>query len=829
MDQKFQRFGSSGEAMVNSESLPYYYIGDRKVRLFPHPTLIAVRLTKEARLDTHPASDKVRRALDKAEPLDFLPRDALQVYRTESAPEVAESLRREPGVASVVPVFQRTLDGADTLILTTRIVAQFRADLSDREIASVLETLGLRILELLSYASPHGFVLETVATEDGLSALKAANALVERGLVVFAEPDVIQSRHWRDGTSPNPTTAIFLDSQWHLKTVHALDAWKYTEGSASIRIAILDDGLDVAHAEFATIVSSGESKVSAQFDFATGTADASPKTYIDSHGTACAGVASSSGMKAAGVAPGCRLVVARTPNYLGVSDEAKMFVWAADVGADVISCSWGPMDGTGETVPLPTPTRLAIHYCLTNGRAGKGIPIFWAAGNGSESMSVDGYASNPEVMAIAACTAAESPAPYTDYGPEIFACAPSNGGLGQPAIFTTDRRGPAGYNPGISIRGDTEGDYTSSFGGTSAAAPLAAGIAALALSANPSLTAAQVRDLLGSTADRIGPPSAYDAGHHSDRYGYGRLNAAAAVEAARTFVPSAPGLPTIIGPTIWSRVDAPPTFQVGPSPHLYYVVEVATKADLFDAAHHGAERTDYNFYGSWSDTPFQTSPTYELPPGVWARVRLADRLWYRVGSSASASAYVDYLVSTPDDHGLEARSIAILSGIGAPPPSAATGRSAISDLAGWSRKSDEPSIDGPLCWNRSMGPPTLRLELCPDAACRVKLAVGSKKFEAESGTKEWPPVACFTSDWIKPAALGRVPQLGFQAYTLPMDAWKTVLHADRLYYWLAIDGKEPGDSAVLTMDLVGSVAWPWEKPEWPVRPDEKLWRVPQRH
>ena len=78
---------------------------------------------------------------------------------------------------------------------------------------------------------------------DGLGALKAANALVEEGLVVFAEPDLIQARHWRDGP-PDPASAANLDRQWHLKAVGILEAWKDTQGSPAIRIAVLDDGLD---------------------------------------------------------------------------------------------------------------------------------------------------------------------------------------------------------------------------------------------------------------------------------------------------------------------------------------------------------------------------------------------------------------------------------------------------------------------------------------------------------------------------------------------------------------------------------------------------------
>jgi len=684
----------------------YYYVGERRVRLFPDPQVFAVRLEQGDRLQPEKLSQEAKRLLEEAQPVAFLPRDGLNVYRSKSGLKFTEVLRREAGVALALPAFRRTPEGEDVVFITTRLLAQFRPELDAERITSVLEKLGLRILEPLPYASPNGFLLEAVPGIDGLGALAAANNLVEEGLAVFAEPDLIQSRHWRDGTLPDPGAAAYLDQQWHLKAASVLDAWNDTQGSPSIRIAILDDGLDMQHPEFSAAVGSGQPKVAAQFDFATGTMDASSKTYLDNHGTACAGVVTAAGVKAAGVAPGCRLMMARLPDYLGVLDEAKMFQWAADNGADVISCSWGPVDGTGATFPLPTPTKLAIRYCLNNGRVGKGIPIFWAAGNGSESVSEDGYASNPDVMAIAACTAAEVPSPYSDFGPEIFACAPSNGGVGQPAIFTADRRGSAGYNPGSAIYGDAQGDYTNSFGGTSAAAPLAAGIAALALSANPILAASQVRDLLGKTADRIGDASAYDVNGHSDRLGYGRLNAAKAVEAARQAVTGQPSTPTILGPDSWSRIDKPPVFQVDPSPHAYYVVEVATKPELFDLTHHGSERSADNFYGSWSDSPFQTTPTYLLSPAAWVRLRTADRLWYRVGTSASATAYVDYLVSTPDDQGEQAHSIKILPGVGAPLPSPGAERRTISDLAGKAPKdSNWPWIEGPLRWDRHLGPP----------------------------------------------------------------------------------------------------------------------------
>jgi subtilisin family serine protease len=794
------------------EPSAYFYVGDQRVPLIPNPQLFAVRLTRAAQIDTLRLSEEVWRMLGQSQPVTFLPRDGLHIYRHDTAPQISELLRRDPGIAHAVSVYHRAPGGEDTVIITTRLLVQFRADLGEAQIAAALEEFKLRIVEPLPYASPHGFMLEASPGGDGLGAVSAANTLVERRLVVFAEPDLIQSRHWKDDGLPDLYAAPYLGNQWHLKAVHAQDAWKYTEGSAAIRIAILDDGLDLGHEEFTTPVALGQPKVADQFDFATGTADASPRTYIDNHGTACAGVAAASGVNASGVAPGCRLIIARVPDYLGVSDEAKMFVWAADAGTDVISCSWGPADGLGATVLLPTATRLAIRYCVTQGRAGKGIPIFWAAGNGTELVSGDGYASNPDVMAIAACTAAEAPAHYSDYGPEIFACAPSSGGLGQPAIFTTDRRGPAGYNPGNAQRGDAPGDYTNSFGGTSSAAPLAAGIAALALSVNPALTVQQVRDLLARTADRIGGDTQYDLMGHSDHYGHGRLNAAGVVEGAAHPAPVEAVGPVILAPSVWSRVDSPPMFHVDPTPNLYYVVEVVTQPELFDKAEHGFLRNADNFYGSWSDSPFQTSATYVLPAAVWGRLRPADRLWYRVGSSSSAITYSDdYVVSTPDDQGASAPSISIASGIGAPPQTPGSTRSTISDLSGMPRDTGEPWIEGPARWDRAMGPPTFRLELHGEIACRVELAVDST-FEKR-----------FTSDWIKPGRIAGLPCLPFQAHTVPVEVWDTLRAAEKLYYRLTVSEKDQPAYAFV-VELTGVVHPDLDQLPL-VRASESLWRA----
>jgi subtilisin family serine protease len=338
-----------------------------------------------------------------------------------------------------------------------------------------------------------------------------------------------------------------------------------------VTIAIIDDGVDIDHAEF-----SGAGKVVAPRDATLQSADPRPKDPFgtgpddgENHGTACAGVAcGNGGVGSSGVAPKASLMPIRLASGLGSQREADAFKWAADHGADVISCSWGPPDGRWwnpadprhtQVFGLPASTRLAIDHVVANGRGGKGCVVLFAAGNGNESVDNDGYASYPKVVAVAACNDRGSRSVYSDFGDAVWCAFPSSD-FGHPpfnqpdpltaGIWTTDRVGRDGYNTGRTADGDLAGDYTNSFGGTSSACPGAAGVVALVLSVNPALKWHEVRDLLKRAGDKIDPQNGqYDAGGHSPKYGHGRLNARTAVELARPQPQS--------GVTVTRTFDAP--------------------------------------------------------------------------------------------------------------------------------------------------------------------------------------------------------------------------------------------------------------------------------
>ncbi|MDM0109275.1 S8 family serine peptidase [Variovorax sp. J22R24] len=441
----------------------------------------------------------------------------------------------------------------EPVLYTENLFVKFIDTADPDNCLEVLREAGLSIKQTVEYATNAYFVSAPEGT--GQKVFEIAQKLLARDDVEYCHPEIIRRR----------ASKAIAPQQWHLaKTTLAgvaIDAHanvaaahEISQGEG-ITIAVIDDGVDIDHVEFA-----GPGKQVAPRDATDLTDDPRPQDTFgtgpengDNHGTACAGVACANGAAgASGVAPKARLMPIRLASGLGSQREGDAFKWAADHGADVISCSWGPPDGDwwdlsdarhNHKVPLPANTRLALDYVTTQGRGGKGCVVLFAAGNGNESVDNDGYASAEKVIAVAACNDRGKRSVYSDFGKAVWCAFPSNDfghapfSQQQPlttGIWTTDRQGSAGYNTGKLADGDAAGTFTNSFGGTSSACPGAAGVAALVFSVNPALNWRDVKDLLRRACDRIDPgDGAYDPQGHSDKYGHGRLNARTAVELAR--------------------------------------------------------------------------------------------------------------------------------------------------------------------------------------------------------------------------------------------------------------------------------------------------------
>lgn len=538
--------------------------------------LIAVR-TRSGRSITRtagPVSTPISAELEDGTLVAAYPEAGVEVYRvpvgreTRSLADRKAALRMSPEVRFAGGVLVDPATG-EPVLYTENLFVKFVDATDPEDCVAILRDAGVTIRHEVSYATNAYFVSAPEGT--GQRVFEIAADLLQREEVEYCHPELIR---------PRARKAIF-PQQWHLKrtTVGGLvvDAHANVEAAhaitrgAGVTIAIIDDGVDIDHPEFG-----GTGKVTAPRDATLQTTDPRPKDLFgtgpdhgDNHGTACAGVACANGVKgASGVAPDARLMPIRLASGLGSQREAEAFTWAADHGADVISCSWGPADGRWwnpndprhqQAFPLPASTRLAIDHVVANGRGGKGCVVLFAAGNGNESVDNDGYASYAKVIAVAACNDRGQRSVYSDFGKAVWCAFPSSD-FGYPpfnqpepltpGIWTTDRIGEAGYNVGRLADGDAEGDFTNSFGGTSSACPGAAGVAALVLSVNPNLKWHEVKDLFKRACDRIDPQGGgYDASGHSVKYGYGRLNARTAVELA------APQPQSAI--TISRRFDAP--------------------------------------------------------------------------------------------------------------------------------------------------------------------------------------------------------------------------------------------------------------------------------
>ena len=483
-----------------------------------------------------------------------------------------EQARTQPTVQFASHVYQLANSPQTWVYLTEQITVQFMPQLLHDQITAIAQQHGLtetRILEGI----PNTFIYKVTqqATENPI---KIANRLMTRAEVLLAEPDVAieTTQLYR------PSDSLY-NQQWHLNATRSSNvtanadisveqAWDLTRGSRSIVVAVSDDGFDLAHPDL-----QGMGKVVAPLDLKSQDALPLPTAANENHGTSCAGLAigeeNQDGI--VGVAPGCSFMPIRTTGSLDNESIEGIFRGAMEKGAAVISCSWS---AAAINFPLSLVQRNILTEVASKGRGGKGCVIVFSAGNSNRPVSgtinernwprnvvsgrtawLHGFAVHPDVITVSACTSLNRKSAYSSWGVHIAVTAPSNnappdvglpkigtvktgpevkGALPGRGMVTSDRTGQAGYNRDA---------YTTNFGGTSSSCPVVAGVAGLMLSANPNLTAREVKLILQQTADKIIDENpdpqlglrhgTYDNNGHSQWFGYGRVNAYKAVKEAK--------------------------------------------------------------------------------------------------------------------------------------------------------------------------------------------------------------------------------------------------------------------------------------------------------
>ncbi len=316
------------------------------------------------------------------------------------------------------------------------------------------------------------------------------------------------------------------NGQWNMRTIQAgsdkpadPSGWDLTTGSTNLVIWVIDKGFDtVQHPDLPYF---NGFHLDLGFDLATMTPIIDLPDYdkpVDKHGIHCAGVAAATldnDLCVAGVAGRCRIIPLAIPTE-SPDEVLRAFEYAtehvSDLGVDarIISCSFA-FSSSYSSIVDP-----AIQKAFDAG-------MVLCAPTGNADTRVIGYpANNPFVIACGASNREDnkvSKPAYSwgsNFGAELSVMAP-------------------GVNiPTTGLLGSCHDD----FNGTSAAAPHAAGLAALILSLRPDLTNVQVRDIIESTADKVGP-TPYSVinpnGTWNDQMGYGRINALAALQKAKTY------------------------------------------------------------------------------------------------------------------------------------------------------------------------------------------------------------------------------------------------------------------------------------------------------
>jgi len=353
---------------------------------------------------------------------------------------------------------------------------------------------------------PGFYVVRTANVRDAVdlaTALRGAEGIHE-SYIDYERPRVLRSL---------PTDPSF-GQQWHLRNLQApgVDAnlqaaWALGYTGQGVTVGILEGGWQYNHPDLA----------------ANYVAAATQPGSATSHATACAGIAAAVGNNGLGGAGAAFNAGVSGQLYGSSTQTANAMTFRNDLNA-IKSNSWGPSDN-GRLHTISSVEYNSLIQSVTTGRGGLGTIIAWAAGNGGtgDRVEYDPWAASRFTLAIGAVGDQDVRAWYNERGSSMLVVTHSSG----------NNRGTWTTTTGSS--------YTSSFGGTSSASPLGAGIVALMLEANPDLTWRDVQHVLIESARKVHPGDSmwttnavgYDINYN---YGFGAIDAGAAVQTAADWV-----------------------------------------------------------------------------------------------------------------------------------------------------------------------------------------------------------------------------------------------------------------------------------------------------
>jgi len=436
------------------------------------------------------------------------------------------------------------------LVVPDEIMIRFQSGLNDGDIAAVLanydDPLGKSPVNSLRMLIPLRLSDSDVFVE--LNELATSNAPL-----MYAEPNYVIALDQR-----SPVDEPGFEWQWTLESndsfglndadVDASGAWDYTTGSSDTIVAVIDRGFYIEHPDLKDNLWPLDSDTDKGIDLIDNNASDLSSSITDyepyAHGTSAAGVIGAIGDNNegdTGICPDCQLLLMRKEsNYFVIVTAMEL---ALDNHADVISNSWG-FKGSYPAFEISIDEAVA-GFVVPGDTEHHGAVVFFAMSNGEKNDCVEQDISSYEkVIGVSGVSdydrRAASSGQAKGYGSCMDIVAPTAGG--DQGVLTTSVE----YDMG------PVATYRSDFSGTSAAAPLAAGVAALVDSLDNKLSPIKMQYILQDTADRVAhydwtrpgesadydPESGFSDPDGTPRYGYGRVNALEAVRlvAARDIV-----------------------------------------------------------------------------------------------------------------------------------------------------------------------------------------------------------------------------------------------------------------------------------------------------
>ncbi|WP_434046434.1 MULTISPECIES: S8 family serine peptidase [Sorangium] len=444
------------------------------------------------------------------------PRASHRLFRvpeTESAPQILADLRRAPDVEKVTPAFRDP--SASRRYMDPELCAvQFADGVPEARQAEIIAAAGFEIAE--RHRTPGLFTLRLVdGKREPARLTRAIEGLNRRSEVKFAEPNFIGFDDLEGGGAGAPASGGPA-AAWNLALLRAPDAWRYGEGSPDVIVAVIDSGVDTSHPALKdAILPRGDDD---DWNFA-GDGVLVPDDEVG-HGTFIAGILVGSGAQSIqGVCRGCRLLPLKVPlsgetaSYARRRDAILYALSRVPAGKRlVISLSWKTSGDVGLI-------RDAIATAVE-----RGAVVVCSAGNWPDQADQPHYPSDyPSVISVGAVGPDLARCSYSFYGKEVDFGAPGGSGSHDPAENILS----------AAIGGGARSDF-----GTSFATPHVAGVAALILSQDPTLSPAEVRAIMEASATPARDPG----------LGAGLIDVCAAVRAAaarggRPQQPAAPAAP----------------------------------------------------------------------------------------------------------------------------------------------------------------------------------------------------------------------------------------------------------------------------------------------